>query len=293
MKKPLEHLAEGLGHPEGPDVLPDGRIVFVETYSSCLSAWSLERGVHLYADCGGGPNACLLGSDGAAYITQNGGTVGPWRAERLVEPSIQRAWPDGGVEVVCTEIAGIRLDAPNDLSWGTDGRLYFTDPGEYDPVGRPYPGYVFALAPDGSGEVIAKLDGTYPNGIACEPDGSIVWVESYERDVWRRRPDGSREHLHRLAERHIPDGLKLAANGDLWITTFTSGGVDILRPDGTHVDFLETGGIQCNCLFHEGALYLTDFGEGATVTTEAPMIGRLTRVDVDTAGMPLLRGAIR
>ena len=28
----LEVLVEGLGHPEGPDVLPDGRVVYVETY---------------------------------------------------------------------------------------------------------------------------------------------------------------------------------------------------------------------------------------------------------------------
>ena len=77
VKQPVEHLAHGLGHPEGPDVLPDGRIVFVETYTSRIVAWSPERGVHLYADCGGGPNACVLGSDGCVYITQNGGTVGP------------------------------------------------------------------------------------------------------------------------------------------------------------------------------------------------------------------------
>ncbi len=293
MRKPVEHLAEGLGHPEGPDLLPDGRIVFVETYTSRIAAWSPERGVHLYADCGGGPNACMLGSDGGLYITQNGGTVGPWRAERMVEPSIQRAWPDGRVEIVCTEVAGIKLDAPNDLAFGPDGRLYFTDPGEYDPVNRPSPGYVFALNPDGSGEVVEELTGTYPNGIVVEADGSIVWVESYTLDVWRRRPDGSKTRIHTLPDKHVPDGLKVAADGNLWITTFTSGGLDIVAPDGTPVDFLETGGIQCNCLLHDGWLYLTDFGEGATVGTDAPMIGRLSRVRVDVQPMPLFRGAIR
>ena len=160
MKRPVEHLAEGLGHPEGPDVLPDGRIVFVETYTSRIAAWSPERGVHLYADCGGGPNACMLGSDGCVYITQNGGTVGAVAGRGHVEPSIQKAYPDGRVEIVCTEIEGIRARAPNDLSFGPDGRLYFTDPGEYEPVNRPSPGYLFALNPDGSGEVLAELDGT-------------------------------------------------------------------------------------------------------------------------------------
>ena len=80
MKHPMETLADGLWHPEGPDVLPDGRIVMVETYTSRLFAWDATRGIHLYADCGGGPNACMLGSDGAAYITQNGGTGGRWRS---------------------------------------------------------------------------------------------------------------------------------------------------------------------------------------------------------------------
>ena len=58
MHKPIETLAEGLGHPEGPDVLPDGRIVMVETYTGKIVAWSAERGLHDYALCGGGPNAC-------------------------------------------------------------------------------------------------------------------------------------------------------------------------------------------------------------------------------------------
>ena len=292
MKRPVEHLAEGLGHPEGPDVLPDGRIVFVETYTSRIAAWSPERGVHLYADCGGGPNACVLGSDGCVYITQNGGTVGPWKADVMSEPSIQKAWPDGRVEIICTEIGGHKLLAPNDLSFGPDGRLYFTDPGEYDPANRPDPGYLYALNPDGTGELLRELDGTYPNGIAVDADGSAVWVESYTLHVHRLRADGSVEDLHTLPDGHIPDGLKIAADGCLWITTFTSGGVDIVAGDGTPLDFLETGGVQCNCIFHDGYLYLTDFGEGAEVTSAAPMIGRLSRVPVDVEGMPLHRGAI-
>jgi gluconolactonase len=136
MRKPIEILAGGLGHVEGPDILPDGRIVAVETYRSRLVAWSGARGLHAYADCGGGPNACLLGSDGAVYITQNGGTVGAWRAPRMVAPSIQKAWPDGRVEVVATEVDGITLQAPNDLTFGPDGRLYFTDPADYLPDDR-------------------------------------------------------------------------------------------------------------------------------------------------------------
>ena len=291
MRRPIDTLASGLGHPEGPDVLPDGRIVMVETYTSKLVAWSAERGLHDYADCGGGPNSCMLGSDGAVYITQNGGTVGAWRAAVMGRPSIQKAWPDGRVEEVTAEVDGIPLQAPNDLTFGPDGRLYFTDPADYLPNDRR-PGRVFVLEPDGSGELLEELPAAYPNGIVAEPDGSIVWVESYERGVYRRPPGGRSELIARLPEGHIPDGLKVAAGGDLWITTVLGGTVDILAHDGTWIDALETGGAPLNCVFHGGALYITDFGDITEITGDAPMGGRLWRVDVGVEGMPLFRGSI-
>lgn len=292
MRATIETLVEGLGHPEGPDVLPDGRIVMVETYTGKIVAWSAERGLHDYAACGGGPNACTLGSDGAVYITQNGGTAGAWKADVMGVPSIQKAWPDGRVEEVTREVDGIALQAPNDLTFGPDGRLYFTDPADYLPNDRR-PGRVFALAPDGTGELLEELPAAYPNGITAEPDGSIVWVESYDRGVYRKRPGAPSELITRLDEGHIPDGLKIAANGDLWVTAFMAGGVDILAPDGTHKDFLETGGVPLNCIFLDGALFITDFGDITEITAAAPMLGRLWRVAIDVLGMPLFRGAIQ
>ncbi|MBA2701140.1 MAG: SMP-30/gluconolactonase/LRE family protein [Chloroflexi bacterium] len=291
MRKPIETLAEGLGHPEGPDVLPDGRIVLVETFTGKIVAWSAERGLHDYALCGGGPNACTLGSDGAVYITQNGGTAGAWKAEVMGVPSIQRAWPDGRVEEVCREVDGIALQAPNDLTFGPDGRLYFTDPADYQPDDRR-PGRVFALNADGTGELLEELPAAYPNGITAEADGSVVWVESYDRGVYRKHPGVGSELLTRLDEGHTPDGLKIAANGDLWVTAFMAGGVDILAPDGTHKDFLETGGVPLNCVFLDGSLVITDFGDVADVPAAGPMVGRLWRVPVGVEGQPLFRGAI-
>jgi gluconolactonase len=233
----------------------------------------------------------MLGSDGAVYITQNGGTVGGWRAEVMSVPSIQKAAPDGSVEILVDEVDGIPLQAPNDLSFGPDGRLYFTDPADYLPDDRK-PGRVFVLNPDGSGECLAELPAAYPNGIVAEADGSVVWVESYDRGVYRIRPGGESEQIHQLPDGHIPDGLKIDADGNLWITTFMSGGVDIVSREGQAIDFLETGGVPLNCVFHDGDLLITDFGDITEVTAEAPMEGRLWRVSVGVQGMPLFRGAI-
>jgi len=292
MKKPIEVLAGGLGHPEGPDVLPDGRVVMVETYTSRIAAWSAERGVHMYAACGGGPNACVRGSDGAVYITQNGGTVGVWRAGQMVTPSIQRAWPDGRVEFIATEVAGLALQAPNDLAFGPDGRLYFTDPADYLPD-DPKPGRIFVLEEDGSGELLAELPNAYPNGIVCEPDGNVVWVESYRRRVYRMKPGGDPVMIHQLPDAHVPDGLKIDSDGNFWITTFSSHGVDIVAPDGRSLDFLETGGIPLNCVFHDGDLLVTNYGDVEGVPAEPPMEGWLQRVAVGVQGMTQFRGAIK
>lgn len=291
MDRTVITLATGIGHPEGPDVLPDGRIVMVETYTGKILVWGEDTGVEDYVICDGGPNACMLGSDGAVYITQNGGTVGEWKADVMSVPSIQRGWPDGRCEIVVSEVAGIPLQAPNDLTWGPDGRLYFTDPPDYTPEDRGI-GRVFAVAPDGEGELLEEIPEAYPNGIVAEPDGAIVWVESYESGVYRKRPGEPSELLCRLPEGHVPDGLKIDVNGNLWVTTFMGAVIDVLAPDGTLLEQVACGGVPLNCIFKGTDLYITDFGDIDHIPPGAFMGGRLTRIDAGVEGMPLFRGAL-
>lgn len=292
MQRPIEVMGEGLGHPEGPDMLPDGRVVFVETYTSDVKVWEEGKGISVYGYCGGGTNACIVGGDGDVYVTQNGGTVGAWRAPEMVTPSIQRIKPDGTVSYVATEIDGIPLGAPNDLAFGPNGSLYFTDSGEWDPVNRPDPSRIFELFPDGTGRVLQELEPVYTNGCAVDPDGSVVWVESYTRAVRRRHADGSIEQLCTLPEGHIPDGFKLDAEGNYWITAFMGGGLDVIAPDGTYLDFLECPYVPLNCCFDGSDMWVTDFGEVTEVTAEAPMVGRLLRVRLGVQGMEPFRGSI-
>ena len=82
MKYMSEQLADGLGWAEGPAILSDGRVCFVETYRSQVSVWEKGKGVSQYAFTAGGPNSCVLGKSGELYVCQNGGTTGPWRAKQ-------------------------------------------------------------------------------------------------------------------------------------------------------------------------------------------------------------------
>ena len=286
-------LADNLAWPEGPSPVGDGRIAFVETYRSQVSVWTPGKGVSQFAYVGGGPNACLVGQDGCVYVTQNGGVIGPWRAKDKRPPSIQRITPEGKVEIMATEIAGTKLRAPNDLAFGPDGRLYFTDPGgAFDPVNRPDPSRIFAIAPDGKGELIVELEPVYSNGIAIEANGDLVWVETYTNAVRRRSRDGRIAHLCTLPEKGKPDGFKIADNGDFYVTALLAKGLDVIRPDGVYAGFIEVGKAPTNCVFVDNKLYVTD-GGSLGLSTEGDNAGALWVVELaGVTGMKLFAGGI-
>jgi gluconolactonase len=290
MEGPIEVLAEGIGQPEGPTILPDGRVVFTNTFRSEIVAWDRKRGLSRYAYTGGAPNACLLGSDGNIYIA-NCPTAAQWVAPDRRPGCIQRASPDGKVEIIADAADGVPLDGANDLCFGADGRIYFTDSGDYAPLTRHHPGRICVLDPDGTAHIVEELDHTYPNGIVAEPDGAVVWVESYTRRMIRRSADGSKAVIHTFPEGHIPDGFKISADGNFWVATVTSGGIDIVSHDGVALDFLPLGAVPLNCIFDGTGLYVADLGH-ADAADPAPMTGRLLRVEVDVRGMPLFTGAI-
>ena len=59
MKKPMITRATGLGHPEGPYELDDGRVIYANSYASEIGVWDPKTGKQgTYAFVGGGPE-CL------------------------------------------------------------------------------------------------------------------------------------------------------------------------------------------------------------------------------------------
>jgi gluconolactonase len=212
----------------------------------------------------------------------------------MVAPSIQRIDREGGpARIVCTSVDGVALDGPNDLVFGADGRLYFTDPGTYDPV-APQPSYLFVLEPDGSGRLLAELEPpTFPNGIAIEADGSVVWAESYTGMVRRLRLDSGRiEDVARLPGKNpVCDGMAVAADGRLFVTTVNGGGIEVIEPDGTYVRHIAAGSNPTNCIFVGRDLIMTDAGVIAE-SAAASYGGQLWRLPVDTEGLPTWTGRI-
>jgi gluconolactonase len=212
----------------------------------------------------------------------------------MLPPSIQRIAREGGpAEIIATELDGLTLNGPNDLVFGPDGRLYITDPGTYRPA-DPEPSRLFVMESDGTGRLLAELDPpTFPNGIAVEADGSVVWAESYTGMVRRLRlGNGTIEQIGRLpGDKPVADGMAVAADGRLYVTTVNGGGIDVLWPDGRYDRFVKAGVIPTNVVFDGRSLYMTDAGVLAD-SADASYGGQLWRIDSDVEGLPTSYGRI-
>jgi gluconolactonase len=281
-------LASGLGFPEGPAVMGDGRIVLCDGNTGELLAYrggSVDR----YAVTGGSPWGSVLGTDGALYVTQ-GGNV-PGSGDTSAVSGIQRVARDGTVELLFAETAGYPLYGPNDLAFGPDGRLYFTDSGSEQDFRFDVrsPGRMFAVDPAGHGEMMFELPGTYPNGIGFDARHRLYWTESMRHRICRVE-DGQPVTFCQLSDEHVPDGMAFAADGRLFVATTVSGGVTVVSPEGEPLDEIHLGEHATNCIFDGSALYVT--------ATRVPDIeasqrtGTFWVIETDATGLELIPGRL-
>lgn len=288
-----EVVASGLLVPEGPALISTGVVTFTEQVKGAISRY--DGGVvETIAFTGGSPNAAVLGSDGCLYVCQNGGTVAAWRSPDPRTPGIQRVKTDGSVETIATSVAGRPSVAPNDLAFGPDGRLYFTDPAQHFDMSRKLDtGKLYALdSNEGStGEELLHVGAVYCNGIAFDPSGRLIWVESYTRAVCTLDENGARSIICHLPEGQVPDGLAVAEDGRMFITTCGSHGITVIAPDGAYLGliYLDDSAYTTNCCFDGSTLWVTDFGMDFARTPES---GRLWRVDTDAVGTAVHYGVL-
>jgi gluconolactonase len=282
-------LASDLGFPEGPVVMADGSIVFCDGNTGELRSWK-DGELGTFAVTGGSPWGAVLGSEGAIYVTQ-GGNV-PGSPDQSAVAGIQRVRADGSVELLSSSIDGHELAGPNDLAFGPDGRLWFTDSGteQDDRFEVRSPGRLFVLDGSGEGEMLIERRDVYPNGIAFDAQGRLYWTESAAHRVCRLE-DGEATTFSQLSDGHVPDGMAFAADGRLFVCTTISGGLTVLSPDGEVLEEIHLGEHATNCIFDGPNLYVT-----ATKVAEIhadQRTGTFWLVETDAAGpLPLLPGRL-
>ena len=273
-----EQVADKLAFPEGP-VWYDGALYFVEIAAGAVSRFHPQHGVTRCALPGGGPNGATLGAGALLFVTQNGGMTRDNRQTAGIQ-QISLGEPSQ-VSVVTNDVAGIKLDGPNDLAFGPDGRLYFTDPrGLPDPARNKNPGRIFAWdVARRSGELLVQLEAVFPNGIAFDRDGTLFWTETFPRRVMALRA-GKPELVAELPIRHFPDGFCFDEDGRLYVASTYGHCVSIIE-DGKIIDRLLCGdGMPTNCCFAGTDLYVTESRHGT-----------LWRFPVGKRGLALHNGA--
>jgi gluconolactonase len=185
-------VTSDLSFPEGPVACTDGSVLVVEVRGEALTRVLPDGQLQRVAALPGGPNGAAVGPDGAVYVCNNGGL--PWtqlpdqswypidtRTGSMRPADYTHGWIErvdlhtGAVDRLYESDGELPLSAPNDLVFGSDGTLWFTDTGKTDSTTSVL-GRVCRAAHDGSSIATAAWGLLGPNGIGLSPDGSRLYV---------------------------------------------------------------------------------------------------------------------
>jgi gluconolactonase len=231
----IDVIADGLGFTEGPVWLPDDRVALTSISHGCVYIVDPRDGALERIDTGGGPNGLACSGDGTLYVAQNGGT---WGASGTAEPGVQ-------------VITGSHVDylveglgAPNDLTFGPDGRLWITDTRAQFDISTPdagLPGHVYATDVDSGDTRVVIDDGpVFVNGLGFDRDGSRLLVTatlSSQLLSYVISPDGAvgaPEIVHTFDD-GWPDGMTVSAHGDYWVALTAADRIDVVDTWGRRV----------------------------------------------------------
>lgn len=266
-------VCEGLEFPEGPVWHPEAGLLVTEIQGQRVSRVS-GGSYEVVARTGGGANGMTLGPDGALYVTNNGGIAPGWTAPDAFGGRVQRVTMDGVVEDVATEFEGTPLVAPNDLCFGPDGLLYFTDPRWEHGKELQTQGRIHRTDLSGKVELLYE-GGLFTNGLGFSPGGGLLYVAlTYEQKLVVH--DWSVDGLSGMRDfcslpAGFPDGFCLDARGRLYVAATIGNGVQVFGQDGAHVELLGCGegSMITNCaIAPDGTLYVTDSGRGLVLAFE-------------------------
>lgn len=124
------------------------------------------------------------------------------------------------------------MNQPNDLAVSSaTGIIYASDPDWKNSTGK-----LWAVYPGGKCVLLEDNMGT-TNGIELSPDNKTLYVnESVQRKLWKYNVDKqgklSNKQLIHLFEGYGLDGMKCDKKGNIYVTRYDKGTVEVLSPKG-------------------------------------------------------------
>jgi gluconolactonase len=208
-------IATGVGRTEGPVIRADGEVIYVSMDQGKLYSTKGDK-TSVFSDVGHQPNGATEALDGTIYVAQAGGQhFGP----NAGKGGIQAVARDGKWRWVTQDPV-----APNDLCFGPDGFLYFTDPTRNRPTrddGRLWRCDVKT----GEAELLCSLSWS-PNGIGFGLEDDALYVaraiekpgalqSAIARFPLNNGKLGKEELYIQFAPTHRPDGFLFDIEGNL------------------------------------------------------------------------------
>ena len=265
----LEVLAEGFAWTEGPVWdKKGGRVLFSDIPANAINEWTAAGGLKPFLKPSGysgsapftgrepGSNGLAFDAEGRLVLCQHGNR------------QLARLEKDGRFTTLADRYQGKRLNSPNDLTFRSNGDVYFTDPAyglpkTFDDPGRELTwAGVYKLAKDGSVTLLVQ-DLKAPNGVALSPDEKALYVAQSDPGravvmAYDVQADGTVKNGRVSIDMTpwvskdrpgLPDGLKVDRAGNLFVTG--PGGVHVFTPKAEHLGTIATGVPTANCAFGE------------------------------------------
>jgi gluconolactonase len=271
----IEKLAEGFDWSEGPVwIRSGGYLLFSDVPTNAVYKWKEGEGVKPFLKPSGytgsksrggepGSNGLTVDSEGRLVLCQHG------------DRRVSRLEKDRQIKVLAEYYQMRRFNSPNDLTFKSNGDLYFTDPPygleglNNDPNKELTFNGVYRLKPNGE-ITLLQQHLSFPNGIAFSPDEKVLYVAISDTNrpvimAFDVKTDGTvaNERVFFDAKsllpghKGLPDGMKVDNSGNLFATG--PGGVLVISPQGRHLGTINTGEATANCAWGEDGtvLYIT------------------------------------
>lgn len=209
--------------------------------------------------------AAAAGTNGLA-LDRSGRLYG---ASHKVGGIVRFDLPGANETVVVNSYNGSRFNSPNDLTFRSDGTLYFTDPNwqaaSPNPQSRTR---VYRVAAGSSNAIVVDENRSNPNGITLSPDERTLYLTAQDGLFkYAVAADGSVGAAEQFAAGVVSggDGMVVDCAGNLYVT---NSDVIVLDPNGTEVGRLRmpSGAGQVTNVAFGGSdrktLFITAMGAG-------------------------------
>lgn len=285
-------VATALAFTEGPTVDRDGTVYFTELVQQKIMKLSPDGLLSTYRERSNGANGLVIDSQ-RRLIAAEGADNNRTGVVVKNKPQVTRTdLATGKIEVLADNYQGKPFVGPNDVTYDSKGRVYFTD---------LTGGAVYRVdAPGQIVRILAMPDIQRPNGLQISPDDKTFYLIEANGAAGGARliraydllPDGTLRNM-RVHYNFYPgrsgDGMSIDSQGNLWVaaglhntrgtseTLDTKCGVHVISPQGKLINFFP---------IPEDTITNTAFG-GPDMKTLYVTAGKtLYRIRADIAGLP-------